>query len=197
MHVRIIRPSGLGLKIIDRSPSGKFARIFNDTHTKKKFILNLVHSCYVLRVRPTWSSFLSLSIHTHTLILTYIHAYSYTCMVGVYVCVLFTSTKKTKVYEAGPMDKSGITTLVGFNLRKWKREREQNLHTRTGYILLLCLTFYSFVHAVTGPIYYGHNNHWCPYSFFSFFFFDAPRIPEYSIALVGMKNRSIRYIVAT
>lgn len=37
---------------------------------------------------------------------------------------------------AGPMDKSGITTLVGFSLRENEREKENNIIlTRTGYIL--------------------------------------------------------------
>jgi len=115
-----------------------------------------VHSCYVLRVRPTWSSFLSLSIHTH----------SYTRVLYTYVCVIHLYQENEGI--AGSVDKSGITTLVGFSLRENEREKENNkIHTRTGYILL-CLAFYSFVHAVTRRIYYGHN--WC---WFLFFFLDA------------------------
>jgi len=109
-----------------------------------------VHSCYVLRVRPTWSSFLSLSIHTHTNTRVYIH-----------VCVIHLYQENEGI--AGSMDKSGITTLVGFSLRENEREKENNkIHTRTGYILL-CLAFYSFVHAVTRRIYYCHN--WCWFLF--------------------------------
>lgn len=68
------------------------SRAFSATYTHKKknkniyyITFNLVHSCYVLRVRPMWFSFLSLPIHTYTII----HI--------IYVCMLFTSTKKTKV----------------------------------------------------------------------------------------------------
>lgn len=94
-----------------------------------------------------------------------------------YVCVIHLYQENEGI--AGSMDKSGITTLVGFNLieKTRKREKKNNkIHTHTGYILL-CLAFYSFVHAVTQRIYYSHN--WC---WFLFIFLDA--LSGHSTALV-------------
>lgn len=139
-----------------------------------------------------------LDIHTHTHIYT-LHIIIYKCACAcvyayarVRVCVFFISTKKSKVYRAGPMDKSGITTLVGFSLRENEREKENNkiLHTSTGYTLyytLLCHAFYSFVHAVTRSIYYSHNSFWC-----SFF-----RWVRRTFRRTCSENRTIHYIVAT
>lgn len=92
------------------------------------------------------------SQYTHTHIRVYIK----------HVCVIHLYQENEGI--AGSMGKSGITTLVGFSHRENEGEKENNkIHTRTGYILL-CLAFYSFVHAVTQRIYYGHN--WCWFLFF-------------------------------
>lgn len=104
-------------------PSGKFARIFNDT----KSMYSTLYTAVMYSSCETDVVQLPVPLNTHA------HTQKFTC---VRTSVCYSSLPRKRMYKAGPMDKSGITTLVGFSIRGEKRERKNNkIHTQTGYIL--------------------------------------------------------------
>jgi len=142
-----------------------------------------VHSCYVLRVRPTWSSFLSLSIlYTHKL--TCVSVYIFIC-----VCVIHLYQEKEGI--AGSMDKSGITTLVGFSLRENERERERERITKS---TLVQVTYYYVLHFTVSFMRWPNEFIRATIGAVVLFFGCAQRTFRRTYK---MKNRSIRYIVVT
>lgn len=72
------------------------------------------------------------------------------------------------------MDKSGITTLVGFSLSGEKRERKKtkkSTHIQVTYYYMVCILQFRSCGDRTND--YGRNSYWCQF-FFSMLPADIP-----------------------